>query len=50
MSDPIVDNHNNLHQIKERFTDILNTLDKSKIRVDVHFLNADAGFDSMKFR
>jgi hypothetical protein len=50
MSDPIGGNHNDLHQIKERFTDIIDSLDKSNIRVDGLFLNADAGFDSVEFR
>jgi len=50
ISDPIEGNHNDLHQIKERFTDMIVSLDKSDIRVDGLFLNADAGFDSMEFR
>ena len=50
MSDPIEGNHNDLHQIKERFTDIMDTLDHANIRVDGLFLNADAGFDSVEFR
>jgi Transposase and inactivated derivatives len=50
ISDPIAGNHNDLHQIKERFTDIVETLDNANIRVDGLFLNADAGFDPMEFR
>ncbi|MBB3185912.1 transposase [Microbacter margulisiae] len=50
ISDPIEGNHNDLHQIKERFTDIIDSLNNSDIRVDGLFLNADAGFDSAEFR
>jgi hypothetical protein len=32
MSDPIEGNHNDLRQIKERFTDIIDILDKSNIK------------------
>ena len=38
MSSPIEGNHNDLHQIKERFTDIIDSLHQSNIRVDGLFL------------
>jgi len=50
MSNPIEGNHNDLHQIKERFTEIIDSLNKSDIRMNGLFLNADAGFDSIEFR
>ncbi|MBB3186212.1 hypothetical protein FHX64_000375 [Microbacter margulisiae] len=50
ISDPIEGKHNDIHQIKERFTDIIDSLNNSDIRVDGLFLNADAGFDSAEFR
>ena len=50
MSSPIEGNHNDLHQIKKRVTNIIDSLHQSNIRVDGLLLNADAGFDSVEFR
>ncbi len=50
MSHQTEGNHNDLHQIKEHFTDIIESLHQSNIKIEGLFLNADAGFDSMDFR
>ncbi len=47
-SDPISGNHNDLFDIKESVSKIINTLEDSSINHDGLFMNADAGFDSQE--
>lgn len=50
MSEPIAGNHNDLHDIQAQFENLTSTLEQADIPVKGLFLNADAGFDSEKFR
>ena len=45
MSSPKSGEHHDVHNIEEVIGDMFNDLEKSHIRVDGLFLNADAGFD-----
>ena len=49
-SDPISGNHNDAFNLTDNFEKMIVTLQKSEIRVDSLFLNADAGFDTANFR
>lgn len=49
-SEPISGEHNDLFDIEKHTSKILSTLDDAKISYDGLFLNADAGFDSSRFR
>jgi len=49
-SDPISGNHNDAFELVENFDDMAESLQKSEIRIDGLFLNADAGFDTEAFR
>lgn len=50
MSEPIEGNHNDLFNIENFFTKMIEDLKASEIKVNDLFLNADAGFDSQGFR
>ena len=50
MSEPVAGNHNDLYDIEVQFEVVTKTLEQDDIPVDGLFLNADAGFDSKKFR
>ena len=50
MSTPVAGNHNDLFQVKERFTEIRQTLQNANISMKGLFLNADPGFDAEQFR
>lgn len=50
MSEPVAGNHNDLHDIEVQFEVVAATLEQANIPVDGFFLNADAGFDSKKFK
>lgn len=50
MSEPISGNHNDLHNIEVQFEVVTGTLEEADISVEGLFLNADAGFDSKRFR
>lgn len=50
MSEPIGGNHNDLFDLEFFFTKMLADLGKSEIETKGLFLNADAGFDSERFR
>lgn len=50
MSEPVAGNHNDLYDIEVQFEQITATLEKSAIGMDGLFINADAGFDTEKFR
>ncbi len=50
MSEPTSGNHNDLFDIEIHFKEITNTLEQAQINIDGLFLNADAGFDSIKLR
>ena len=45
MSSPKSGEHHDVHDIEKVIGDMFNDLEKSHIRVDGLFLNADAGFD-----
>lgn len=49
-SDPIAGNHNDAFELVENFNHMIESLQKSEIRTDGLFLNADAGFDTATFR
>lgn len=49
-SDPISGEHNDLFEIEKHTSKILQTLQDANINYDGLFLNADAGFDSERFR
>ena len=46
MSSPKSGEHHDVHDIEKVIGDMFNDLEKSHIRVDGLFLNADAGFDN----
>jgi transposase len=50
ISSPVSGNHHDLYQIEERLDELFATLKSANIRTDGLFVNADAGFDSKKFR
>ena len=50
MSTPVSGNHNDLFDIENSFQKILDDLKKADISTKWIFMNADAGFDSAKFR
>lgn len=50
MSEYVVGNHNNLHDIEVQFEVVTETLEQADIAIEGHFLNADVGFDSKNFR
>ena len=50
MSAPIEGNYNNLFKLDLFFTKVLEYLELARIKTNDLFLNADAGFDSKKFR
>jgi transposase len=50
MSEPIDGNHNDLFDIENFFTKMLEDIEQSQIQTNGLFLNADAGFDSEGFR
>ena len=50
MSEPVVGNHNDLHDIEVQFEVVTATLEQADIPIEGIFLNADAGFDSKNFR
>ena len=49
-SEPISGNHNDAHNLVFHFDKMNDFLQKSDIRTDGLFLNADAGFDTFAFR
>ncbi|MFK8007460.1 MAG: IS5 family transposase [Saprospiraceae bacterium] len=49
-SDPVSGNHNDLFEYEKMVSKIQTTLNDAKIECDGLFMNADAGFDSKKFR
>jgi len=49
-SEPIAGNHNDAYELVENFDSMAVSLQKSNIRIDGLFLNADAGFDTKAFR
>lgn len=50
MSEPVSGNHNDLFDIEVPFEEVVCTLEQAEIKVDVLFINADAGFDSQELR
>lgn len=50
MSEPISGNHNDLYDIEVQFEVVTGALQEADIPVEGLFLNADAGFDSERFR
>jgi transposase len=50
MSEPVSGNHNDLFDIEVQFEQVMGTLEEAEISVDGLFINADAGFDSLKLR
>ena len=50
LSAPIEGNHNDLFKLDFFFTKMLEDLELARIKTNDLFLNADAGFDSKKFR
>jgi len=50
MSEPVAGNHNDLHNIEVQFEVVTETIEQADISVEGFFLNADADFDSKKFR
>lgn len=50
ISNPVAGNHNDLYNIEVQFEVVTSTLKDADIAVEGLFLNADAGFDSKKFR
>ena len=50
ISSPVSGNHHDLYEIEERLDELFTTLRKASINTDGLFTNADAGFDSKKFR
>lgn len=50
MSEPVSGNHNDLFDIEVQFEEVMGTLEEAEISVDGLFMNADAGFDSLKLR
>ena len=50
ISSPVAGNHNDLYDIEVQFEIVMETLEQANIQVKGLFLNADAGFDSKKFR
>lgn len=49
-SQPLAGNHNDAFEIESKMDSIVKQLQKSTIRVDGLFVNADAGFDTEDFR
>jgi len=49
-SNPIAGNHNDAHDLVETVDKMISNIQKSNIRTDWLFLNADAGFDTKEFR
>ena len=50
ISSPVSGNHHDLYEIEERLDELFMTLKNATISTDGLFVNADAGFDSKKFR
>lgn len=50
ISEPISGEHNDLSQIRQHFEELIRWLKKADIAIEGLFLNADAGFDSKRFR
>lgn len=50
ISEPISGEHNDLSEIQQHFEELLNWLRKADIAIDGLFLNADAGYNSQRFR
>jgi transposase len=50
ISSPVSGNHHDLYRIEERLDELFTTLRRANINTDGLFVNADAGFDSQKFR
>ncbi|MEN9917665.1 MAG: hypothetical protein RL662_101 [Bacteroidota bacterium] len=50
ISSPVSGNHNDLYEIEERLDELFLSLRNANISTDGLFVNADAGFDSRKFR
>lgn len=50
ISSPVSGNHHDLYEIEERLDELFQTLKNATISTDGLFVNADAGFDSKKFR
>ena len=49
-SDPMAGNHNDAYQLEDTACKMLRDIEKSNLNTEGLFLNADAGFDSQKFR
>lgn len=49
-SEPIAGNHNDAYEFVENFESMAVSLQKSHIRIDGFFLNADVSFDTKAFR
>jgi len=50
ISQPVSGNHHDLYDIENQLDEMISGLRSAEISVDGLFLNADAGFDSQKFR
>lgn len=50
VSSPVSGNHHDLYEIEERLGELFLSLKSANINTDGLFINADAGFDSKKFR
>jgi Transposase and inactivated derivatives len=50
ISSPVSGNHHDLYEIEERLDELFLSLKNANISIDGLFVNADAGFDSRKFR
>ena len=49
-SDPVSGNHNDAYRLEDTVDKMLRTIEFSNIKTEGLFLNADAGFDTKKFR
>ncbi len=50
ISNPVAGNQNDLYNIEAQFEVVTETLEQANTPIEGLFLNADAGFDSKKFR
>lgn len=50
ISSPVSGNHHDLYEIEDRLDGLFSSIKSANINTDGLFVNADAGFDSRKFR
>lgn len=50
ISNPVADNHHDLHNIEGALNELFETLNSANIKLDGLFINADSGFDPKEFR